>query len=140
LTALQRFCAEAPSFACHLPGTDPATDRDGEHYDDDDDDKDDDNEHGGSSPTAISTEGLVAFLAWYRLTRAKDDAGGGPADATRWVSREELARHDGVSAPTIHLSLRGKVYDVTSGAAFYGPGAGYSVLVRFWIQGMLRSR
>lgn len=39
---------------------------------------------------------------------------------------EELARHDGVTLPTIYVSLKGKVYDCTSAANFYGPGKGYS--------------
>ncbi|EPY23725.1 membrane-associated progesterone binding protein 2 [Strigomonas culicis] len=39
---------------------------------------------------------------------------------------EELAQHNGETLPTIYVSLKGKVYDCTSAANFYGPGKGYA--------------
>lgn len=38
---------------------------------------------------------------------------------------EELAAYDGRLRPDVLLSVRGYVYDVSSGAAFYGPGGPY---------------
>ena len=35
---------------------------------------------------------------------------------------EELARYDGVKKEQIYLSVRHKIYDVSDGKDFYGPG------------------
>jgi membrane-associated progesterone receptor component len=35
---------------------------------------------------------------------------------------EELAQYDGVKKELIYLAVKGKVYDVTDGKDFYGPG------------------
>lgn len=125
LTALRQYCAEAAAFARELGDGAAQSKQSGTDGDSDDEWL----QRGSSSATTITTQGLVGFLAWYRATRSSALGGEGP-DASSQVSPEELARHDGVSAPTIYLSLRGRVYDVTSGASFYGPGAGYSILVR----------
>ncbi|EKX54910.1 hypothetical protein GUITHDRAFT_99561 [Guillardia theta CCMP2712] len=42
-------------------------------------------------------------------------------------TREDLKHHDGkVPDKPILVGLRGKVYDVTAGANFYGPGGPYN--------------
>lgn len=47
--------------------------------------------------------------------------------ATRWFSPADLLHHNGVSSQTIYVSVNRKVYDMTSGASFYGPGSSYNV-------------
>lgn len=36
-----------------------------------------------------------------------------------------LAKHNGVDDPKVFIGIKGKVYDVTAGKAFYGPGGPY---------------
>eukprot|EP00760_Papus_ankaliazontas_P011221 PhM_4_TR1468/c0_g1_i1/m.59801/K17278/PGRMC1_2; membrane-associated progesterone receptor component len=43
----------------------------------------------------------------------------------RTFSIIDLAKH--TEPPAIYISVKGIVYDVTTGADFYGPGGGYSV-------------
>ena len=41
---------------------------------------------------------------------------------------DELAQHDGSDpSKALYVSVRGKVYDMTAGRSFYGPGGPYSV-------------
>lgn len=44
------------------------------------------------------------------------------------LTAEQLAQHDGsdLSKP-LYVSVRGKVYDMSAGRSFYGPGGPYSV-------------
>ncbi|KJE97110.1 hypothetical protein CAOG_07580 [Capsaspora owczarzaki ATCC 30864] len=44
------------------------------------------------------------------------------------ISIDELLLHDGLHAdhPEIWLCVNGKVFDVTRGRSFYGPGGGYA--------------
>jgi predicted heme/steroid binding protein len=52
------------------------------------------------------------------------------ANAVRIVSQEELAGKvgkDGDSEPELWLSILGEVYDVSSGAKFYGEGGPYGI-------------
>jgi predicted heme/steroid binding protein len=52
------------------------------------------------------------------------------ANAVRIVSQEELAgkvAKDGDSEPELWLSILGEVYDVSSGAKFYGEGGPYGI-------------
>lgn len=59
----------------------------------------------------------------------------GDADAGVALTLEELAEYDGRELPgtngnaPLFLSVRGRIYDVTAGAAFYGPGRSYHKLV-----------
>lgn len=49
-----------------------------------------------------------------------DSMGGGDVGN---ITPDELAKHDGRDPfRPIYLSIRGTVYDVTSGRSFYGPG------------------
>ena len=43
----------------------------------------------------------------------------------RTFTPSELAEHDGVRSPTIYLAILGDVFDVTTGAKYYGPDGGY---------------
>jgi len=55
---------------------------------------------------------------------AAEPAASGPLRLTA----EELAKFVGDDAePRIFISVRGHIFDVTSGRDFYGPGEGYSV-------------
>jgi membrane-associated progesterone receptor component len=43
------------------------------------------------------------------------------------LTPEQLAKHDGRDAAApLYIAIRGKVYDVTAGRSFYGPGGPYS--------------
>lgn len=44
----------------------------------------------------------------------------------RIFSKEELAEYKGQNGGDIYLALMGKVFDVSGGRDFYGPGGGYS--------------
>lgn len=39
-------------------------------------------------------------------------------------SADELSKHNGLTKPTIYLSIKGVVYDVSTKACFYGPNSG----------------
>ncbi|KAJ3211900.1 hypothetical protein HDU82_004590 [Entophlyctis luteolus] len=43
----------------------------------------------------------------------------------RQFSKKDLAAFDGRSSKTIYLAVKGRVYDVTAGASFYGPDGMY---------------
>ena len=51
-----------------------------------------------------------------------------PPDAAG-VTAAELAAADGADGAPLWLAIRGRVYDVTAGAAFYGPGKSYHAFV-----------
>lgn len=38
------------------------------------------------------------------------------------ITPDQLSRYNGLNGMPVYLSVKGQVYDVTSGAAFYGPG------------------
>ncbi|GAA5827272.1 hypothetical protein JCM3770_005993 [Rhodotorula araucariae] len=51
-----------------------------------------------------------------------------PASVWRTYSPQQLRSYDGVQpGSTILFAIRRKVYDVTAGASFYGPGGPYAV-------------
>ena len=64
---------------------------------------------------------LVAVMAGYedQLEIPDDDD-----DGMRFTL-EDLASFDGVAGSPIYLAIMGRVYDVTAGAAFYGPQRSY---------------
>ncbi|KAI9164512.1 Dihydrodipicolinate synthase [Blastocladiella emersonii ATCC 22665] len=86
---------------------------------------------------------LVAGLAYYAYRvlvrsgsswadaaaedRARALAAAKPAEplVIRNYTRKELAEFDGRDGKRIFIAVRGKVYDVTRGASFYGPGEAY---------------
>ncbi len=38
------------------------------------------------------------------------------------ISLDDLSQYDGIKRDEIYISVRGKVYDMTPGKDFYGPG------------------
>lgn len=75
---------------------------------------------------------LGAYRLWVRWGRRGLGAGAGsgeesPAAALprmkkRDFSLEQLRQYDGSRTPRILLAVNGKVFDVTKGSKFYGPG------------------
>jgi membrane-associated progesterone receptor component len=44
------------------------------------------------------------------------------------LTEEQLLLHDGSDpAMPLYISVRGKIYDMTAGRSFYGPGGPYSI-------------
>ncbi|KAJ2779741.1 Dihydrodipicolinate synthase [Coemansia javaensis] len=76
--------------------------------------------------------GLMAVYAAYRAVRwvwAKDAANAAAKAQVaygRWTKRE-VARHTGADNGPVLIALDGRVYDVSAGRSFYGPGGPYSV-------------
>ncbi|KPI89367.1 hypothetical protein ABL78_1493 [Leptomonas seymouri] len=50
-----------------------------------------------------------------------------PASEMKKFTAKELANFKGENGGPIYVSVKNKVYDCTSGAAFYGPGKAYAV-------------
>lgn len=48
-------------------------------------------------------------------------------DEVHYFDAETLATKAGADGGPIYLSVKGRVFDVTKGADFYGPGKGYGV-------------
>ncbi|AYU84104.1 Cytochrome b5-like Heme/Steroid binding domain containing protein [Leishmania donovani] len=73
---------------------------------------------------------------WSRSSDSKEEATSdngnraaktaGPAEM-RSFTAAELAQFTGENGTPIYMSVKGKVYDCTCGAAFYGPGNSYAV-------------
>uniref|UniRef100_G1PFJ1 Membrane-associated progesterone receptor component 1 n=1 Tax=Myotis lucifugus TaxID=59463 RepID=G1PFJ1_MYOLU len=82
---------------------------------------------------------LGAYRLWVRWGRRGLGAGAGsgeesPAAALprmkkRDFSLEQLRQYDGSRTPRILLAVNGKVFDVTKGSKFYGPGGFFGWLV-----------
>lgn len=91
------------------------------------------------NPTYIhNTVGKIPFLTTIfkyfhggKSSSPSQDAGLSSATVSedaplRIFSKEELAQYKGENGGDIYLALMGKVFDVSSGRDFYGPGGGYS--------------
>lgn len=78
---------------------------------------------------------LVSLFKWYHTGKGSDpkaeqgSSKDGPqvlAEPTRIFTKEELAKYKGEDGGDIYLALMGKVFDVTRGRDYYGPGGGYA--------------
>ncbi|MBV98446.1 Membrane-associated progesterone receptor component 2, partial [Eschrichtius robustus] len=75
---------------------------------------------------------LGAYRLWVRWGRRGLGAGAGAGEESpaaslprmkkRDFSLEQLRQYDGSRTPRILLAVNGKVFDVTKGSKFYGPG------------------
>lgn len=71
---------------------------------------------------------VVAILIYYRLrtprlpAHPKDP----PSTVFRTFTPPELVAYNGTNGYPVYLAVRGKVFDVTSGSQFYGPGGPYN--------------
>ncbi|KAJ2767641.1 Dihydrodipicolinate synthase [Coemansia nantahalensis] len=76
--------------------------------------------------------GVAAAYLAYRAARylwAKDTANSAAkarVPCGEWTKRQ-LAQYTGADGAPILIALDGKVYDVSAGRGFYGPGGAYSV-------------
>ena len=74
---------------------------------------------------------LVSFFKWFHGTNTKksvsvSEDGEVKAGPDRVFTKEELAKYKGENGGDIYLALMGRVFDVSRGRDFYGPGGGYS--------------
>lgn len=84
-----------------------------------------------TSPLNLLLLGLCIFLL-YKIVRGDQPAASGDSDddeppplprlKRRDFTPAELRRFDGVQDPRILMAINGKVFDVTKGRKFYGPG------------------
>lgn len=77
---------------------------------------------------------FVSFFRWLHGVKgssSKPDPanlkdGSPTTDPTRVFTKEELAKYKGEDGSDIYIALMGRVFDVTRGRDFYGPGGGYA--------------
>ena len=77
---------------------------------------------------------LVSFFKWFhgaKVTSNKSDSPGTKeqspkVEPTRIFTKEELANNKGENGGDIYLAFMGRVFDVTRGRDYYGPGGGYA--------------
>lgn len=77
---------------------------------------------------------LVSFFKWFHGAKGSnprsdhvDLKDASPkVDTNRVFTKEELAKYKGEDGADIYIALMGRVFDVTRGRDFYGPGGGYS--------------
>lgn len=84
-----------------------------------------------TSPLNLLLLGLCIFLL-YKIVRGDQPAASSDSDddeppplprlKRRDFTPAELRRFDGVQDPRILMAINGKVFDVTKGRKFYGPG------------------
>lgn len=82
---------------------------------------------------------MVWLFNFWRHRNAKEEAADSKEERTPATSpsqteetmqkftAEELAACDGQNGTAIYISVKGKVYDCTTGGSFYGPGKAYAV-------------
>lgn len=75
---------------------------------------------------------LVTFFKWLHGSKGAAQKSGDlnsgtlKSEPTQIFSKEELAKYKGEDGGKIYIGFMGRVFDVTRGKDFYGPGGGYS--------------
>lgn len=78
---------------------------------------------------------VITALVWPNLrTHLMDDKQPSPTSTQsksniRVLTREELAKFDGIQNKELYLAILGKIYDVTKGARHYKSGESYNYFV-----------
>lgn len=62
-----------------------------------------------------------------------DESAAIPIKTEQVLTKEELSKFRGENGGPIYLALMGRVFDVTKGKDFYGPGGGYSFFTGFYL-------
>ncbi|KAJ2711468.1 Dihydrodipicolinate synthase [Coemansia spiralis] len=76
----------------------------------------------------VAAAAYLAYRAarWVWAKDAANSAAKGRVPYGRWTKRQ-IAQYTGEDGAPILIALDGKVYDVSDGRGFYGPGGAYSV-------------
>ncbi len=91
-----------------------------------------------TSPLNISLLCLCLFLL-YKIVRGDKPADFGPVEEPlpklkkRDFTLAELQEYDGLKNPRILMAVSGKVFDVTRGKKFYGPGNMRISQIQSWV-------
>jgi hypothetical protein len=90
---------------------------------------------------AVKFPALVSFFKWFHgakgptsstdHTQVKEAVP--TVEPTRVFTKEELAKYKGENGGDVYLAIMGRVFDVTRGRDFYGPGGGYSFFSGIYI-------
>ncbi|ORX96386.1 cytochrome b5-like heme/steroid binding domain-containing protein [Clohesyomyces aquaticus] len=80
------------------------------------------------NPINLILLSLFAFLAYLRLKPAKPQTlpKAPPPTVFRTFTPPELFPYNGLNGMPVYLAVRGRVFDVTAGRNFYGPGGPYA--------------
>lgn len=80
------------------------------------------------TPINLILISLFVFLVYLRLKPAKPQVlpRAPPATVFRTFTPPELYPYNGLNGMPVYLAVRGRVFDVTAGRNFYGPGGPYA--------------
>jgi membrane-associated progesterone receptor component len=81
-----------------------------------------------ATPINLILGTLLVFLVYLRLKPAKPQTlpKAPPPTVFRTFTPPELFPYNGLNNMPVYLAVRGRVFDVTSGRNFYGPGGPYA--------------